>query len=104
MVLWSHEKRDSTKPSETKRRHRVFEFHKKRVSLHADLDHSGKTHGPFCLHNLEDGLYRAMGIRYRRHSSSSEHAAPPRGVRISTTSEVCLFPPQYTVHATSPPY
>lgn len=87
----SHENRDKTKSSETRRHRQGPPFHKNRFWDRADLDDFDKSHGPFCLHNLEKGFFRAMGIR-RRRSSLSEPAAQPRHVRISDASDVSPRP------------
>lgn len=52
------------------------------------LEDRDKTQGPFSLHKLERGIFRAMGLRRRRPASVSELATPLRQVR-RVSSEAC---------------
>lgn len=63
-------------------------FQKNRFWEHVDRDPSDKIHGLFCPHKFEEGLLRALNLRHRSSSASSEQAAGlSKRVRISDASE-----------------
>lgn len=83
-VLALHVRRDNMDASATNRRQTLAAFHED-PSYHLApeflREYCDKSHSPFSLHKLQKGLYRAMGLRRRRHSSASELVTPLRQSR-----------------------